>query len=112
MRQPTKAFRNVSSWQGSQPFIEESNRVCIWIRLGLRKRRRCVLDCCCHRNSCLVHGGGAQQCRFVVLSISFSVDPLPDVRRTVLKLHAIRLAISHRSLSWSLLAIHSVHFSG
>ena len=30
--------------------------------------------------------------RFVVLSISFSVHPLADVRRTVLKLHTLRLA--------------------
>jgi hypothetical protein len=36
--------------------------------------------------------GALQQCRFVVLSVLFSVHPLADVRRTVLKLHAIRLA--------------------
>jgi hypothetical protein len=36
---------------------------------------------------------GALQCRFVVLSVFFSVHPLADVRRTVLKLDAVRLAI-------------------
>ena len=36
--------------------------------------------------------GALQQCRFVVLSVLFSVHPLADVRRTVLKPHAIRLA--------------------
>src|ERR1700722_11130719 len=32
--------------------------------------------------------GPLQQCRFVLLSIFFSVHPLADVRRTILKLHA------------------------
>jgi hypothetical protein len=40
----------------------------------------------------LAETGVLQQCRFVVLSVLFSVHPLADVRRTVLKLHAIRLA--------------------
>jgi hypothetical protein len=35
-----------------------------------------------------------QQCQFVVLSVLFSVHPLADVSRTILKLHAIRLATS------------------
>jgi hypothetical protein len=40
----------------------------------------------------LSQAGALQQCRFVLLSIFFSVHPLADVRRTVLKLHSIRLA--------------------
>jgi hypothetical protein len=34
-----------------------------------------------------------QQCHDVVPSIFFSVHPLADVRRTILQIHAIRLAI-------------------
>ena len=36
--------------------------------------------------------GALQQCRFVVLSIFFSVHPFADVGRTVLKLHPVHLA--------------------
>jgi hypothetical protein len=36
--------------------------------------------------------GGAQGRRFMVLSIFFSVHPFADIRGTVFKLHAVRLA--------------------
>src|ERR1700688_4598056 len=54
MRQLTKVFGNARSWHGSQLFIEEEDRVCLGLRLGLRKRRNGGLDCCCHRNSSLL----------------------------------------------------------
>src|ERR1700738_390593 len=56
MRQLTKVFRNARSWHGSQLFIEEEDRVCFGLRLGLRKRRNGGLDCCCHINSSLLPG--------------------------------------------------------
>ena len=40
----------------------------------------------------LSQAGALQQCRLVVLSIFFSVHPLADIGRTVLKLHAFRPA--------------------
>ncbi len=60
LRQLTKVFRNARSWHGSQLFIEEEDRVCLGLRLGLRKRRNCGLDCCCHRNSSLLVDIGRQ----------------------------------------------------
>ncbi len=60
--------------------------------------RRCGDDCLETRNvltttiDFLSQTGVLQHCRFVVLSVLFSVHPLADVCRTVLKPHAIRLA--------------------
>jgi alkylhydroperoxidase/carboxymuconolactone decarboxylase family protein YurZ len=48
------------------------------LRLGLHKRRSCGLDCCCHRNFCLLPGvspnGALQQCRFVGFAQSFALS--------------------------------------
>src|SRR3984893_11700516 len=63
MRQLTKVFRNARSWHGSQLFIQEEDRVCLGLRLGLRKRRNGGLDCCCHRNSSLLVDIGRPESR-------------------------------------------------
>src|SRR5438132_10174712 len=63
MRQLTKLFRNARSWHGSQLFIEEEDRVCLGLRLGLCKRRNGGLDCCCHRNSSLLVDIGRAESR-------------------------------------------------
>src|SRR5580704_12204682 len=81
-RQRTKFLRNVRSRHGRQLCIEEANRVYVGLRLGLRKRRNCGVDCCCHRK------------------VQNGVDPLAIAEQRIghADFHDLPLSVSLRSL--------------
>src|ERR1700732_4298333 len=63
----TKFLRDARSWHGSQFVIEETIRVYVGLRLGLRKRRNCGVDCCCHRNSSFLASFCSRDCCCVAM---------------------------------------------
>src|ERR1700687_5322901 len=95
MRQLTKVFRNARSWHGSQLFIEEEDRVCLGLRLGMRKRRNGGLDCCCHRNPSLLVDKGRQN-RVRHMRHTYQRDTSDDIKKF---LHAYS---PMRSADWEL----------